>query len=157
MIVGDGQRLKFVLIGVVTFWVMTAAPAWAADGGGFNPQQLLREVLEAIKGLGSGGAIAFIGIYILATVAFFPGSILTLGAGFVFGVVQGSILVFIGATIGATLAFLLGRYVARDWVAEKIAGNPKFAALDRAIGRAGFKIVLLTRLSPVFLLNSKYK
>ncbi|NJN37648.1 MAG: TVP38/TMEM64 family protein [Acaryochloridaceae cyanobacterium CSU_3_4] len=157
MTVRNGQRLKFVLIAVVTFWVMTAAPAWAADGDGFNPQQLLREVLEAIKGLGPGGAIAFIGIYILATVAFFPGSILTLGAGFVFGVVQGSILVFIGATIGATLAFLLGRDVARDWVAEKIAGNPKFTALDRAIGRAGLKIVLLTRLSPVFPLNSKYE
>jgi uncharacterized membrane protein YdjX (TVP38/TMEM64 family) len=105
------------------------------------------------------GAIAFIGIYILATVAFFPGSILTLGAGVLFGVVAGSFYVFIGATLGATAAFLVGRYLARNWVAQKIAGNDQFRAIDEAVGQEGFKIVALTRLSPVFpfnLLNYAY-
>ena len=109
--------------------------------------------------LGAVGAIAFIIIYILATVAFFPGSILTLGAGVVFGVVLGSFYVFIGATIGATAAFLVGRYLARGWVAEKIQGNSKFQAIDEAVGKEGLKIVLLTRLSPIFpftLLNYAY-
>ncbi|NEQ85588.1 MAG: TVP38/TMEM64 family protein, partial [Moorea sp. SIO2I5] len=81
------------------------------------------------------------------------------GAGVVFGVVLGSIYVFIGATIGATAAFLVGRYLARDWIAQKIAGNEKFSAIDEAVGQEGFKIVLLTRLSPVFpfnLLNYAY-
>ena len=109
--------------------------------------------------LGTVGAIAFIIIYILATVAFFPGSILTLGAGVVFGVVLGSFYVFIGASIGATAAFLVGRYLARGWVAEKIQGNNKFQAIDEAVGKEGLKIVLLTRLSPIFpftLLNYAY-
>jgi len=65
-------------------------------------------------------------------------------------VIQGTIYVFVGACLGATLAFLIGRYRVRDWVTQKIAGNAKFKAIDQAIGREGFKIVLLTRLSPIF-------
>lgn len=123
------------------------------------PQELLRNALEWVNSLGSLGAIAFITIYLLATVAFFPGSILTLGAGVVFGVVWGSLYVFVGATLGATAAFLVGRYLARGWVSGKIAGNANFRAIDEAVGKEGFKIVLLTRLSPVFpfnLLNYAY-
>jgi uncharacterized membrane protein YdjX (TVP38/TMEM64 family) len=120
---------------------------------GFDPPALLRDSLTWIQALGAVGAIAFVGIYAIATVAFFPGSILTLGAGVVFGVVQGALYVWIGATLGATLAFLVGRYLARGWVMQKIAGNPKFRAIDAAVGHEGLKIVLLTRLSPVFPFN----
>lgn len=147
------------------FWLAAASPALAqslaqsGDGGGFNPQLLLRDALQSIQDLGALGAIAFILLYIVATVAFLPGSFVTLGAGVVFGVLWGSCYVFIGAVLGSTLAFLIGRYLARDWIARKIAGKPKFAAIDDAVGREGFKIVLLTRLSPVFpfnLLNYAY-
>ncbi|MCC5630955.1 TVP38/TMEM64 family protein [Nostoc sphaeroides] len=118
-----------------------------------NLQAILRDALQWIDSLGTVGAIAFIALYIIATVAFFPGSILTLGSGVIFGVVWGSLYVFIGATLGATAAFLVGRYLARDWVAGKIADNKKFAAIDQAVGREGLKIVLLTRLSPIFPFN----
>jgi uncharacterized membrane protein YdjX (TVP38/TMEM64 family) len=118
-----------------------------------NPQALLQSALHWIHGLGSLGGIAFIGIYIIATVAFLPGSILTLGAGVIFGVILGSLYVFIGATLGATAAFLVGRYLARDWVTNKISDNKKFAAIDKAVGKEGLKIVLLTRLSPIFPFN----
>lgn len=142
----------FIILGLV----LAVAPAHAqetASSSGFNPQEILRNALELVDSLGAVGAIAFMLIYILATVAFLPGSILTLGAGVVFGVVLGSIYVFISATIGATLAFLVGRYFARGWISKKIAGNDKFAAIDRAVGQEGLKIVLLTRLSPVFPFN----
>ena len=126
---------------------------------GFNPQEILRNALVWIDSLGSWGAIAFIILYILTTVAFLPGSLLTLGAGVVFGIFFGSVYVFIGATLGAIAAFLVGRYLARDWVAQKIAGNQRFKAIDQAVSKEGFKIVLLTRLSPIFpffLLNYAY-
>jgi uncharacterized membrane protein YdjX (TVP38/TMEM64 family) len=119
----------------------------------------LLNALQWIDGLGTWAAIAFMLLYIVATIAFLPGSILTLGAGVVFGVILGSIYVFIGATLGATAAFLVGRYLARGWVAKKIAGNQKFKAIDEAVGKEGLKIVILTRLSPVFpfnLLNYAY-
>jgi uncharacterized membrane protein YdjX (TVP38/TMEM64 family) len=119
----------------------------------FNLQELLRRALMKINSFGPLGAIAYIALYIIATVAFLPGSIVTLGAGVVYGVGWGSIFVFIGATLGATAAFLIGRYLARNWVYKKIAGNEKFKAIDEAVGKEGFKIVLLTRLSPVFPFN----
>jgi uncharacterized membrane protein YdjX (TVP38/TMEM64 family) len=119
----------------------------------------LTDALEWIRGLGPLAPIVFIAIYIVACVAFLPGSILTIGAGVIFGVVRGSIYVSIAATLGATAAFLVGRYLARDWVSAKLGGNPKFKAIDEAVGKEGWKIVLLTRLSPVFpfnLLNYAY-
>ena len=141
-----------ILIGVT----LAAAPVQAqeaASSGGFNPQELLRNALQWVDDLGAIAPIAFILIYIIATVAFLPGSVLTLGSGVLFGVVQGSLYVFVGATIGATLAFLVGRYLARGWISKKIAGNQKFSAIDQAVGQEGFKIVALTRLSPVFPFN----
>jgi uncharacterized membrane protein YdjX (TVP38/TMEM64 family) len=119
----------------------------------------LTDALEWIRGLGPLAPIVFIAIYIVACVAFLPGSILTIGAGVIFGVVRGSIYVSIAATLGATAAFLVGRYLARGWVSEKLEGNPKFKAIDQAVGKEGWKIVFLTRLSPVFpfnLLNYAY-
>ena len=119
----------------------------------WNVREALLGALEWIRGLGAIGPLIFVLLYVLATVLFVPGSVLTLGAGFVFGVVRGSILVSISATLGATCAFLVGRYVARDWVARRIEGNAKFKAIDEAVGREGWKIVGLTRLSPVFPFN----
>lgn len=125
----------------------------------FPVPQLLTQTLERVKSLGPMGPILFTGIYILATVLFIPGSILTLGAGVLFGVIKGSITVSIAATLGATAAFLVGRYLARGWVSKKIEGNKKFSAIDAAVAEEGWKIVGLTRLSPIFpftLLNYAY-
>jgi uncharacterized membrane protein YdjX (TVP38/TMEM64 family) len=133
--------------------LLFASPAFAQSSAGFNPQELLRHALQWVESLGVVGGLAFVVIYIVATVAFLPGSILTLGAGIVFGVGLGSIYVFVGATLGAIAAFLVGRYLARGWISSKIKGNQKFAAIDQAVAREGFKIVLLTRLSPVFPFN----
>lgn len=122
-------------------------------------QELLKDSLDWVSGLGAWGVLLYILIYILACVLFVPGSILTLGAGVMFGVVKGSIVVSVAATCGATCAFLVGRYLARGWVAEKMVRYPRFQAIDEAVGREGWKIVGLTRLSPVFpfnLLNYAY-
>ncbi len=152
MKIKDLRIIILLLIGVL----LVAAPAQAqeaASNGGFNPQELLRNALQWVDDLAAIAPIAFILIYIVATVAFLPGSVLTLGAGVLFGIIQGSIYVFFGATIGATLAFLVGRYLARGWISKKIADNQKFKAIDQAVGKEGLKIVLLTRLSPIFPFN----
>jgi uncharacterized membrane protein YdjX (TVP38/TMEM64 family) len=119
----------------------------------------MTHLLQWISSLGAVAPIVFIGAYIAACVLFIPGSIMTIGGGILFGVVRGSIYVSIGATAGATAAFLIGRYLARDWVAAKLAGHATFNAIDAAVGHEGWKIVGLTRLSPVFpfnLLNYAY-
>jgi uncharacterized membrane protein YdjX (TVP38/TMEM64 family) len=125
----------------------------------FHVQEIITNTLTWVDSLGSVGAIAFIIIYILATIALIPASFLSLGAGVVFGVVFGSLYVLVGSILGAVAAFLIGRYFARDWIAKKIKGNSKFRAIDEAVGKEGFKIVTLTRLSPIFpfiLLNYLY-
>lgn len=116
-------------------------------------QPLLQRTLEWIDGLGARGPFIFVGAYVLATVLFVPGSILTLGAGVLFGPWKGTVIVSIAATLGATCAFLIGRYLARDWVARKIETRPAFKSIDEAVAREGWKIVGLTRLSPVFPFN----
>ena len=97
--------------------------------------------------------VVFIIAYIAACVLLVPGSLLTLGAGFVFGLPVGVAIVSVSSTLGASAAFLIGRYFVRDWVEGRLSSMPKFAALDRAIGERGALIVLLTRLSPVFPFN----
>jgi len=101
--------------------------------------------------------------YIITTVAFIPGSILTLGAGWAFklaysstwvAVVVGTLSVWIGAEIGSCIAFLLGRFVFREQ-AEKLAEKYKITkALDKAIKTEGLKFVLLLRLCPLVPFNA---
>ena len=114
---------------------------------------LLDRFVLWVDGLGAVGPLVYMAGYAAATVAFVPGAVLSLAAGATFGLGWGVLYVMLGATTGASLAFLLARYVAREAIARRIAGNARFAAVDRAIGREGFKIVLLLRLSPVFPFN----
>ncbi len=119
----------------------------------------LNAVLRWTEELGVWGPVFVAAFYLAACVLFLPGSVITMGAGFLFGVVKGTITVSIGSTLGACLAFLVGRFVARKAVERKVADSPKFGAIDHAVGEQGFKIVLLTRLSPIFpfnLLNYAY-
>lgn len=134
---------KWALGLVVVLALVTAAVV-------FDVRALLRDGLAAVEQLGAWGPVLFVVIYVLACVLFLPGSVLTLGAGAVFGVVWGSVYVSLASTLGATASFLVGRYFARRWVARKIAGNAMFAAIDHAVAAEGWKIVGLTRLSPVF-------
>lgn len=111
---------------------------------------LLEAALAWLTGLGAWGPAIFVLLYVGVTVLLLPAVVLTLGAGAVFGVAQGFVAVSVGATLGATAAFLIGRYLAREWVARRVAGSARLGAIDEAVAREGWKIVLLTRLSPAF-------
>lgn len=113
-------------------------------------QVWLQQALKAISSLGVWGWVLFTGLYVVAAVLLVPGSVLTLGAGAVFGVVRGSVIVSVASTLAATAAFFVGRYLAREAIARRVEGNVKFEVIDAAVAREGWKIVLLTRLSPVF-------
>lgn len=108
------------------------------------------------------GFFVFMVVYLVATVLFVPGSILTLGAGFVFanafglgpGVLLGSLSVFFGASAGAIVSFILGRYLLRDWVKTLTKKYAVFEALDVALEEKGFRIMALLRLSPIIPFNA---
>jgi uncharacterized membrane protein YdjX (TVP38/TMEM64 family) len=106
-----------------------------------------------VESLGAWGPVVFVLGYAAAVVAFAPGSLLTLAAGAIFGLARGVAYVFVAAVLGSSAAFLVARYLARGAVERRLAGNPRFAAIDRAIGAQGRRIVFLLRLSPVFPFN----
>jgi len=109
----------------------------------------LLSVVDYVRGAGALGFILYLAIYVVATILLVPGSLLTLGAGFVYGLAGGMALVFPASMLGATLAFVLGRYFARDWVSGRVDNSKLFRAVDDVTGRNGFKIVFLLRLSPL--------
>jgi uncharacterized membrane protein YdjX (TVP38/TMEM64 family) len=107
------------------------------------------DMLGYVEHAGAWGPVALGVVYIICCVFLIPGSIPTLAAGFLFGVPMGSVAAVAGSTAGACVAFQLGRTMARGWVARAVAPSRRFASLDNAIGEQGFKVVLLTRLSPI--------
>jgi len=118
---------------------------FSKTAGGYIPQ-----FNAWVESLGLWGPLVFMLAYAAAVVGFVPGSLLTAAAGAIFGVFEGTAYVFVAASVGATLAFLVSRYVARSAIEARMAGNQRFAAIDRAVADQGRKIVFLLRLSPVF-------
>ncbi len=117
----------------------------------FLPVRQWLEALEIyIQSLGALGPVIFAIVYVVTTVLFVPGSALTIAAGGLFGLSIGFLVVFLGANLGALCAFLLARTFLRERVTQWAQAKPKFRSLDQAIGQQGFKMVFLTRLSPVF-------
>ena len=107
------------------------------------------ELEQLVRGAGAGGAALYAAVYVIAVLFFVPGSILTLAAGALFGVLWGTVIVSVASTTAAAIAFLIARYVARGAV-ERLAGrSPRFAAVDQAIREGGWRVVVLFRLSPV--------
>jgi uncharacterized membrane protein YdjX (TVP38/TMEM64 family) len=137
------------LVGVAAAVLLVAALVYfGRRAGGAIPR-----LAGAVDRLGAWGPILFAAAYAIATVAFVPGTILTLVAGALFGLAAGTATVFAGAVAGSTAAFFIARYAARGFVGRKIAGNPRFERIDRAVGEKGLPIVILMRLSPAFPFN----
>jgi uncharacterized membrane protein YdjX (TVP38/TMEM64 family) len=105
------------------------------------------------KGMGAAGGAIYAAFYIVGTALLLPALPLTLGAGFLYGVIIGTLVVSPASVIGATLAFFIARHVARDWVTRRLKKYPQAAAIDRAIEKNGFKAVVLLRLQPVLPFN----
>ena len=140
----SGGIVRIVVIVAITALLLVAGRRLAA---------YLPQLTAQVEQLGVWGPVVFVGVYAAACVAFVPASILTFAAGALFGVVKGTLLVLTGATLGAFLAFLVARYFARDWIAARVARDPRFAAIDRAVADDGRRIVFLLRLSPIIPFN----
>jgi uncharacterized membrane protein YdjX (TVP38/TMEM64 family) len=124
---------------------------------------VLQTILRWIEDNPIPGFVACIAVYTIATVLCLPGSILTLGIGFIFsnslglvgGVLIGTLAVFLGASAGAILAWSLSRYVFRHIVTQYVMDRyTTFQALDNALQQQGLKIMFLLRLSPIIPFNA---
>jgi uncharacterized membrane protein YdjX (TVP38/TMEM64 family) len=110
---------------------------------------LFQEALEKIQELGPTGYLYFAAFYIVAEVLAIPAAPLTASAGYLFGLGPGYLTVLCSATIAATISFYIGRTFLRDWAIKLAEKWPQWRAVDGAINREGFKVVLLLRLSPL--------
>lgn len=128
--------------------VALAAVAWGTRA--LKQSGVLEQALAWLAGLGAWAPLMFLVIYIITCLCFLPVSVLTLGAGVLWGFGRGSAYILISATIAGIICFALSRHFARRWIAPRLEAHPAFKALDEAVAREGWKIVALVRLTPVF-------
>jgi uncharacterized membrane protein YdjX (TVP38/TMEM64 family) len=134
-------------------WLILAALAVLAALWMVRRGDIVEEVAGAARAWGPAGVGLFVAAYVVSTVAFVPGSWLTLLAGFLYGPVWGLVVASPASVAGATAAFLLGRTLLRDWAQRRIGASPRARAMNAAVARDGFTLVLLLRLSPLFPFN----
>ncbi|HPH64764.1 MAG TPA: TVP38/TMEM64 family protein [Kofleriaceae bacterium] len=125
------------LVVLVALWRVLPVATWVA------------QLAQWIRDRGVLGVLAFAVIYVAAAAVLFPASLLTLAAGFAYGVGWGTLLISPVSVVAATLSFVIARYVARDAVNARIASDARFVAIDHAVAQDGFKTVMLLRLSPL--------
>jgi uncharacterized membrane protein YdjX (TVP38/TMEM64 family) len=110
-------------------------------------------LVDWLRVAGPKGAAAYFGVYLVGAILLVPGSLLTATAGFVYGPVLGALLAWPASLIASSVTFVLGRTILRGPVSRRLARRKKWAAIDRAVSRKGWKIVALLRLSPVLPAN----
>ena len=115
-----------------------------------DPTSSLEQVTETVASMGPLGPVYFGLLYTIAEVLAIPAVPLTASAGYLFGVTEGTLVVLVSASIAASISFFIGRTLLRTTVEQAMTNYPQFAKMDKAIGREGFKLMLLLRLSPLF-------
>lgn len=113
----------------------------------------IETLVEWARDAGPRGMAALSGVMVPWVVLLLPGFLLTMAAGVAWGPWLGAAVIHVPQVIGMALAFLAGRYLFRDAVAQRMADDPRFAALDAAVEARGFWLVFLLRLSPVVPYN----
>ena len=143
------QFLAIALAGIAVFWGTRHFP-------------IVEMVLKAQRKVGQmqlWGAVLYPLLFAGCNLLLLPGGVIAMGGGLFFGLWWGFLLVLCGNLIGAAAAFQISRLLGRQWVEKKVANHRKWAALDGAIAREGWKIIVLSQIHPLFptsLLNYMY-
>jgi uncharacterized membrane protein YdjX (TVP38/TMEM64 family) len=132
-----GIAAGVAILALIASWYLLPLGAW------------LGALQHRVAGMGVAGALLYAAVYVLASLLFVPGSILTLGAGYLFGLAGGMAVVWLATTTAAALGFWIARYAARDRVERLARRSRRFGAIDEAIGENDWKVVGLLRLSPL--------
>ena len=124
---------------------------------GISAMVIYRDQLDAavledwVKNAGILGSVLFMALYAIGTILFFPGSVLTLAGGALFGPVWGTVFNLTGATVGAAISFVIARHLLSDWVEIKTGGRMK--QLKDGVENEGWHFVAFVRLVPLFPFN----
>ena len=113
----------------------------------------LKDIQPWIASLGPWAPLAFVALYVSASVLAIPGAALTLASGVLFGSFWGVVWASLGSTAAAAVCFLIARYIARSSLQKSLGENPHFQRLENLTEYHGAWIVALTRLVPLFPFN----
>jgi uncharacterized membrane protein YdjX (TVP38/TMEM64 family) len=140
---------------VIALLVVTAGMVAAWQLGLF--EMLTVENVDRLNawfdGLGWWAPAVFVLLWIAASVLFLPGLAITIAGGLVFGAVWGAVWTTVGANLGAIAAFLVGRYAARGMVEGMVEKNHALKKIDDGVKRQGWRMLMVTRLVPIFPFN----
>ena len=120
---------------------------------------ILAEIQQDVMRWGAWSAICYPLLYACCNVLLLPGGVLSVGAGFFFGLWWGFLIALLGNVAGAAISFFISRWLGRNWLKRKLFRNRTLVALEPAIQKEGWKIILLSQLHPLFptsLLNYLY-
>lgn len=143
------QVAGLVTVGVVLFLLSRIFPL--AD--------MLATVQERVMHWGAWSAICYPLLYACCNVLLLPGGFLSIGGGFFFGLWWGFLITLVGNVGGAAISFYISRWFGRRWLRRRLMRNTTLEALEPAVEREGWKIILLSQLHPLFptsLLNYLY-
>ena len=149
------RRAVFVQVGGLVLFAALLAVA-----GHFFPLiEWISAIQQKVMRLGAWSAIWYPLLYACCNVLLLPGGLLSIGGGFFFGLWWGFFIVLVGNVAGAAISFFISRWLGRNWLKRKLMCNPTLEALEPAVEREGWKIILLSQLHPLFptsLLNYLY-
>jgi uncharacterized membrane protein YdjX (TVP38/TMEM64 family) len=147
----SGGRLKpFVGLLLVVAGVIVA---WKLGAFGFLTLENVDRIDAWFDSLGWRAPVVFIVLWIVACVFFLPGLPISIAGGLIFGAVWGTVWTTIGANIGALAAFLIGRYAARGMIERQMQRNEGLRKIDGGVTRHGWRMLMITRLIPIFPFN----
>lgn len=146
----QGKVKLFITIAVIAVVVLVL---WKLGIFKYISMENLQALQAWINGFGILGPVIYIVLYIVACLFFLPGLPVALLAGFAFGPVMGTVYASIGSTLGAGAAFLVARYAARGMVENWASSNPAFKKIDEGVERQGWRMLMVTRLVPLFPFN----
>src|SRR5438270_4599019 len=108
----------------------------------------IEDVQEHVMHWGVWSAICYPLLYACCNVLLLPGGVLSVGGGFFFGLWWGFLIVLIGNVAGAAISFLIGRTIGRHWLRRRLERSKSLHALEPAVEREGWKLILLSQLHP---------
>ena len=146
---GTSGRLALLAIGLVAAGALT----WGLGLHDWVRPERLAQLRAGIEAQGAWGPLLYVAGYVLAELFFVPALPLTLLGGLAFGPVWGTVYVSVASTLAAALAFLVARHLARSTVERWMADSPRLARIDAAVLRHGWRILMVTRLVPLFPFN----
>lgn len=125
----------------------------------FPLADFLAVIQQRVMEWGAWSAICYPLLYACCNVLLLPGGVLSIGAGFFFGLWWGFLIALLGNVGGAAISFYISRWIGRRWLRRRLLRNATIGALEPAVEREGWKIILLSQLHPLFptsLLNYLY-